>query len=200
MKTIGLTGGIASGKSSISHRLGDLGAYVIDADKLGHRAYEAGTVAFDQVVTAFGADVVNSAGEIDRKVLGSKVFGNPTALRQLTDIAWPAIKRLAQIEINSVRDAGTHKVLILEAAVLIEAEWMDIVDEVWVVTVAREVAIERAMQRDNLSVEAVQSRIDSQISNDERCRHATAVFDNSGSWTELWELVEPVYQKVLNAT
>ena len=91
MKVIGLTGGIASGKSAITQWLAKRGAYVIDADKLGHRAYESGSQAFDEVVEAFGRDIVGTDGEVNRRALGSKVFGNEAALKKLTDIAWPAI-------------------------------------------------------------------------------------------------------------
>lgn len=196
LKVIGLTGGIASGKSAITQWLAKQGAYVIDADKLGHRAYESGSQAFDEVVEAFGSDIVGDDGEVDRRTLGSKVFGNDAALKKLTDIAWPAIKRLANQEISNVRNRGKHDVLVLEAAVLVEAEWMDIVDEVWVVTVDRKVAIQRAMDRDGFSQEDVEKRIDAQTSDFERTKHATEVFDNSGSWDELWNLVETAYTDV----
>ena len=193
MKVIGLTGGIASGKSAITQWLAKQGAYVIDADKLGHRAYESGSQAFDEVVETFGNDIVGDDGEIDRRALGSKVFGNDAALKKLTDIAWPAIKRLAIQEIANVRNQGKYDVLVLEAAVLVEAEWMDIVDEVWVVTVDRKVAIQRAMDRDGFSQEDVEKRIDAQTSDLKRTKHATEVFDNSGTWDELWNHVESAY-------
>lgn len=196
LKVIGLTGGIASGKSAITQWLAKQGAYVIDADKLGHRAYESGSQAFDEVVEAFGSDIVGDDGEVDRRTLGSKVFGNDAALKKLTDIAWPAIKRLASQEISNVRNRGKHDVLVLEAAVLVEAEWMDIVDEVWVVTVDRKVAIQRAMERDGFSQEDVEKRIDAQTSDFERTKHATEVFDNSSSWEELWNHVETAYADV----
>ena len=106
---IGLTGGIASGKSTVAKTLGALGAYSIDADKLGHSAYIEGTAAFDQVVACFGADVVGDDGEVDRRVLGSKVFGNPEALKQLTDIVWPAIKSMAQKEIDTALTADASR-------------------------------------------------------------------------------------------
>lgn len=193
LKVIGLTGGIASGKSAITQWLARQGAYVIDADKLGHRAYESGSQAFNEVVETFGNDIVGDDGEIDRRALGSKVFGNDAALKKLTDIAWPAIKRLAIQEISNVRNRGMHDVLVLEAAVLVEAEWMDIVDEVWVVKVDRKVAIQRAIDRDGFSQEDVEKRIDAQTSDLKRTEHATEVFDNSGSWDELWNHVEAAY-------
>ena len=176
MIVVGLTGGIASGKSTVARALGERGAYVIDADVLGHRAYEPGTQAHREVQEAFGPEVVAADGSIDRKALGATVFGKPEALDRLTGIVWPEIRRLAQAEI----DGCTAKIVVLEAAVLLEAGWQDLVDEVWVVVVDPEVAVERAVARGGLDAEAVRSRLAAQLSNDERKAHATRVIDNGG--------------------
>ncbi len=181
VKVICLTGGLASGKSTAARFLKEQGAYVIDADVLGHRTYEPGSPAHAQVVAAFGQDVLAADGRIDRKVLGGKVFGRPGELKKLTDIVWPAIRALAEEEIARVRSAGTARVIVLEAAVLFEAGWQDIGDEVWVNIVDRPVAIERTMQRDNISQAAVENRLDAQISNAERTAHADLVIDNNGT-------------------
>ncbi|MCB1739973.1 MAG: dephospho-CoA kinase, partial [Gammaproteobacteria bacterium] len=178
---VGLTGGIASGKSTAARILGELGAHVIDADRLGHRAYEPDTDAFRAVVEAFGADVVGADGRIDRKALGGKVFGDPTALTRLTDIVWPEILRLARLEIAQVRAKSPDKIVILEAAVLLEAGWQEAVDAVWVVAVEPSVAIARATARDGASAEAIQKRIDAQLSNQERIKRADVVILNDGS-------------------
>ena len=134
---IGLTGGIASGKSTAAKRLGEWGAHVIDADQLGHRAYLKDTPAFHAVVAAFGGDTVGEDGEIDRRVLGGKVFGDPAKLKLLTDIVWPAIRDLAADEIQSVQSAEPERIIVLEAAVLLEAGWQDLVDEIWATVVDR---------------------------------------------------------------
>jgi dephospho-CoA kinase len=177
---IGLTGGIASGKSTAARYLGSLGAPVIDADLLGHRAYEPGTGAFRQVVEAFGGEVVGADGRIDRKALGGKVFGQPDALARLTGIVWPEIRRLAQQEIAAIRAERPDAIVVLEAAVLLEAGWEDAVDEVWVVVAERDTAVRRAMARDGTDESAIQKRIDAQLSNEERRRRADVVIDNSG--------------------
>ena len=91
---IGLTGGIASGKSTAAKFLASEGAQVMDGDFLGHRAYEPNTAAFSKIIETFGIDIVGDDGQIDRKVLGGKVFGNSDALKQLTDILWPEIRRM----------------------------------------------------------------------------------------------------------
>ena len=193
---IGLTGGIASGKSTAANLLGELGAHVIDADKLGHNAYTKGSDTFNSVVSVFGQDTVGDDGEIDRKVLGSKVFGSPESLKKLTDIVWPAIKNMAQQEIESVRAEQPKQVIVLEAAVLFEAGWEDIVDEVWSTLVDREVAIERATNRDGSDREQVEARIDAQLTNEERAEKADRLIENSDSEEDLAERVKALWKEV----
>ncbi len=176
---IGLTGGIASGKSTAARYLSELGAHVIDADVLGHRAYEPGTGAFRAVVAAFGDDIVSPEGQIDRKALGGKVFGKPEVLKRLTDIVWPEIRRLAEAEMAVAQAREPGGVVVLEAAVLFEAGWEAVVDEVWVVVVEPEVAVQRAMSRDGVDAETVQRRISAQLSNEERKARAHVVIDNA---------------------
>jgi dephospho-CoA kinase len=188
---IGLTGGIASGKSTVASTLGTWGAYVIDADKLGHNAYISGTQAFTDVVTAFGDDIIGADGEVDRRSLGGKVFGNPERLKKLTDIVWPAIMRTAEQEIASAKAENLNRVVVLEAAVLIEADWLSLVDQVWVTVVEPSVAIERASARDGVDAAAVQARIDAQLSNDERIAKAHDVIHNSG---DQYHLIEQLRQ------
>ena len=196
---IGLTGGIASGKSTVAQALGDRGAYIIDADKLGHTAYLAGSGAFDQVVAAFGTDIVADDGEIDRRKLGGKVFGNESALRQLTDIVWPSIRAMAEKEIANAQRSAPERIVVLEAAVLIEADWLDLADQIWVTVVKPAVAIERACARDNLSEDAVRTRLDAQLSNDERGSYADHVIDNSSDEAHLLAQVESLWAHVSSA-
>lgn len=177
-KIIALTGGLASGKSTAVNHLASKGAHVIDADLLGHRAYEPGTQAFEAVIAAFGEELRTDEGLIDRKVLGSKVFGKPGELKKLTDIVWPEIRRLAEAEINEVRRSSPGQVIVLEAAVLFEAGWDDIGDEVWVITVERESAIERSMARDGAPRDAVENRLNSQLTNEARASKADVVIGN----------------------
>ena len=176
--------------------LGELGAHVIDADKLGHNAYAKGSDAFTSVVSVFGQDTVGDDGEIDRKVLGAKVFGSPESLKKLTDIVWPAIKKMAQQEIDSVRAKQPKQVIVLEAAVLFEAGWEDIVDEVWSTFVDREVAIERASSRDGSDREQVEARIDAQLTNEERIKKADRLIANSNSEADLAEKVNALWKEI----
>jgi phosphopantetheine adenylyltransferase/dephospho-CoA kinase len=178
---IGLTGGIASGKSTASKFFAERGAYVIDSDKLGHRAYEPGTEAFARVAATFGPDVVGADGRIDRRVLGSKVFGKPEELKKLTDIVWPEIRRLTQVEIQAALAEDPERIVVLEAAVMLEAGWNRSTDEVWVVIVEPDVAVQRAVARDGLDEAAVRARIAAQMTNAERVARADVVIDNSGT-------------------
>ena len=197
---IGLTGGIASGKSTAARHLGSLGAHVIDADRLGHRAYEPGTGAHQAVIEAFGEEVRGADGHIDRKRLGAKVFGDAAALGRLTDIVWPEIRRLAQAEIAGAQAARPDGVVVLEAAVLLEAGWQDAVDETWVVSVDRATALNRAMQRDGANAAVVEARIDAQLANAEREAQADVVFDNSGAEAQLIAQLDAAWHRVTGAT
>ncbi|MCY4096620.1 MAG: dephospho-CoA kinase [Gammaproteobacteria bacterium] len=190
MTVIGLTGGIASGKSTLSSYAREHGAHIIDADVLGHRAYEPGTACYDAVVSEFGKDIVADDGSIDRRILSGKVFAEGSSLERLTDIVWPAIKAMAQSEIEDVKRNDPNQTIVLEAAVLLEAGWQDFVDVVWVAVVDFETAIERTIKRDGMDREAVQNRIDAQLSNEERIAAADVVFDNSGTEGELMASVK----------
>ena len=196
---IGLTGGIASGKSTAARMLSELGAHVIDADKLGHRAYEPHTQAFAQVVETFGEDVVDADGQIDRRALGGKVFGREEELAKLTAIVWPEIMRLTNEEIAEARAANPNVIIVLEAAVLLEAGWQKGVDQVWCVVVSPEVAIERATARDGVDAAAVQARIDAQLSNDERTSQSDVVIDNSGDEAALLKQVTEAWNNLSDA-
>ena len=180
-RVICLTGGIASGKSTAARFLKERGAHVIDADLLGHRSYEPGSPAHAKVVEAFGSEVVAADGRIDRKVLGARVFGKPAELKKLTDIVWPAIRTLAAEEIARVRAQRSAPLIVLEAAILFEAGWQDLGDEVWVCIVDREVAIARAMARDAAERAGIERRLDAQLSNPERIARADVVVDNNGT-------------------
>ena len=195
MVVIGLTGGIASGKSTAAEELRKLGAAVIDADRLGHRVYEPGSPGFEKVVNEFGHDIVAADGTINRQLLGGKVFGDPAQMQRLTDIAWPEIRRMAQEEIERLGKDG-NEVVVLEAAVLIEAEWTDLVDEVWVVWVKPEIARSRLMARNNLSEDHAQARIDSQLTNKERLDRADVKIENSDTLDQFVKRVEQQWKKL----
>ena len=197
MTIIGLTGGIASGKSMASEHLKELGAAVVDADRLGHRVYEAGTPGFEQIVNAFGHDLVAEDGSIDRRILGGKVFGAPDEMKRLTDIAWPEIRRMAAEEFAELRKQDPRAVIVFEAAVLLEAGWQDMVDEVWVVTTKLETAIDRLKSRNGLARDQALARIESQMSNRQRLEYADVKIDNSEHEEKLRSRVEYHWKRLL---
>ncbi len=195
---IGLTGGIASGKSAVSGMLAERGALVIDADKVGHEAYAPGSACYDAVVAAFGSDIVAEDGQIDRKALGGKVFGNPAERQRLEGIVWPWMRETMRGRFEALREEGVP-VVVLEAAVLIEADWIPLVDQVWFVTVDPAVARERIGARNGLSPEQANQRIAAQLSNEERTRHAQVIIDNSGTLAELERRVTEAWEQLAAA-
>ena len=194
MRTIGLTGGIASGKSTVTNFFKAKGVPVIDADLLGHRTYEPGTGTFKAVVSAFGPDLVATDGTIDRRVLGSKVFGKPEELKRLTDIVWPGIRRLAEQELAALDRAG-QAVAVLEAAVMLEAGWEDLCDELWVVVVEPDIAVQRLATRNGLDESAARARIASQLTNAERVTKADVVIENNHDLESLEQAIQQAWDK-----
>jgi phosphopantetheine adenylyltransferase/dephospho-CoA kinase len=192
---IGLTGGIASGKSTVTRFFKDRDIPVIDADILGHRTYDPGTDTFAAVVKAFGDDLVAADGSIDRRVLGAKVFGKPDELKRLTDIVWPGIRKLASESLSEFEAAG-NALVVLEAAVLFEAGWEDLVDEVWVVVVEPDLAVQRLASRNGLDEAAARARIDSQLSNAERIARANVVISNNSSLEDLEAAIQRFYDEL----
>jgi dephospho-CoA kinase len=195
MRVIGLTGGIATGKSLVAKRLVELGAELIDADRVGWETYKQGTETYRAVIDAFGQDIVGADGEIDRSKLGPKVFGDADQRQRLEAIVWPAIRRLTSEKLDDLR-ARRVDVAVVEAAVLIEAAWQDLCDEVWLVVTTPDTAIARMIARNGLSREAAESRLAAQLSNDDRRAHADVVIENDGSLEELMRRVEEEWSKL----
>ena len=198
MLSIGLTGGIGTGKSLVSNLLNDLGATVVNADLLGHEAYLPGTVGFDMVVDSFGDQIVGDDGTVDRKKLGPIVFSSSQNMAKLNAIMHPLIRNMIQAQLEEYSSNGTD-VVVVEAAVLIEANWVDLFDEVWVVTSDKETVIERLKARNSLSREDAIIRIDSQMSTEERIDHSDVVISNDKTIDELTDNVEKIWNtRVVN--
>ncbi|MBI5947460.1 MAG: dephospho-CoA kinase [Chloroflexi bacterium] len=193
MHVIGLTGGIASGKSTVTKFFRDRNIPVLDADLLGHRTYEPGTDTFRAVVATFGDDLVAPDGTIDRRVLGGKVFGKPDELKKLTDIVWPGIRKLATAELSELEVGGTG-LAVLEAAVLFEAGWEDLADEIWVVVVEPDIAVQRLATRNNMDEAAARARIASQLSNAERTARADVVIENNSTLAGLETAIQRAWE------
>ncbi len=194
MLKIGLTGGIGTGKSSVTEAFQSLGAAVINADLLGHDAYLPGTIGFEEVVTEFGQEIVGSDGQIDRKKLGPIVFSDSSKMDRLNEIMHPLIRDLIDERLVSL-ESSQNKVAVVEAAILIEAGWKSLFDEIWVVISDREEVINRLGVRNGLSREDAVKRIDSQMSNNERIEHGDVVVENTGSMEDLQTRVHSLWSR-----
>jgi dephospho-CoA kinase len=197
MLTIGLTGGIGSGKSTVAQILGEFGAPILDADKVAHTTYAPGASAYDAVVAAFGAEIVAPDRTIDRKKLGAIVFGKPEQLNKLTSIVWPATRAGISRNIAELRASGAKLPIVVEAAILIEANWQPLFDEIWLVRAPREQVIARIEIQRGLKPEETDARIRAQLSDEERAKHATLIIENNGSLEELRELLKEVWAEAL---
>ncbi len=184
MRVIGLTGGIGSGKTTVARLLKELGAVVMDADKIGHELLEPGGQAYQAVADAFGKQVLETSGQIDRRKLAEVVFDSPSDLAYLNRIMHPLIGDVVRSRMEQYQGQGVE-VVVIEAPLLIEARWTSMVDEVWVTVAPEGVVLERLEQGMGLSREEAEARIRSQLPQTERVKHATAVIDTDCSLDEL---------------
>ena len=195
MIVIGLTGGIASGKSAVSQMLSELGAVVIDADKVGHEAFRPHSDAWREVVSAFGSGILGQNEEIDRGKLADIVFNDPKALEQLNSIMHPPMYQIVKQRIEALRRQRVG-VVVLEAALLIEANWTDLVDQVWVTVAPEADVIDRLRRQKGFTEEQARARINSQMSIAERSRCADVVIENDSDLDTLRARVEGLWQKI----
>lgn len=193
MVTIGLTGGIGSGKTVVAHILADLGAHVIDADAVGHAVYRPGTPGWQQVVDAFGREIVTPEGTIDRKKLGAVVFADPAARERLNAIVHPLIGADIATQLDRARRELVIPAVVIEAAVLLEARWHTLLDEVWVVVADPSRIAERLRSQRRLPAEEVAARQAAQMSDAERRPLADVVIENTGTLSDLRRQVETLW-------
>ena len=194
MVVIGLAGRIGTGKSEVARILHDLGAAVISADRIGHEAYLPHTQAWREVIAEFGQELLQPNGEIDRRKLGDLVFRDAAALARLNAILHPRMAQMLEERTRELERQGAE-VVVLEAALLIEADWTRLVDEVWVITVPDELALQRVHARNGLSEEAILARIQAQLPEEEQLRHAQAVIENTGDLEELRRRVTDLWER-----
>jgi len=196
MKTIGLTGGIGSGKSTVSQLLGELGAFIIDADKVGHEIYLPGKEAWKQVTVAFGQDILATDQTVDRKKLGAIVFGSDDARKKLNSIVHPLMFKDIDRRIKEKRAEGFARPIVVEAAILIEANWLPLADEVWLVVTNKNAVIERVASQRGLSAQDTEARIASQLADSERRKYASLVIENDGSLEDLKKKVQTAWSRI----
>jgi dephospho-CoA kinase len=197
MKVIGLTGGIGSGKSTVSQFLAEMGAVVIDADKVGHEAFKPDTELWHQVVAAFGKHILKPSNEIDRKRLGETVFGNPELLSRLNKIMHPRMYDAVRAQIKDYQQQGAE-VVVLEAPLLVEGEgeWVSLVDEIWVTVASEATVLKRLRGRSQMSGQEALARIRSQLPSEERIRYADMIIDTECSLSKLKARVKKLWDKL----
>ncbi|HTY21205.1 MAG TPA: dephospho-CoA kinase [Geobacteraceae bacterium] len=194
MRIIGLTGGIASGKSSVARIMESLGGVIVDADLLAREAVLPGKPAYRSIVAEFGKGILNPDGTIDRQALGRIVFSDPSARRKLERITHPAIARLAEQRLSALRESGVQ-VVVYMAPLLIEAGVTDRVDEIWVVYVDRETQVERLIRRDGIGREEALQRLAAQMPMDEKIKLGNVVIDNNGAPHETEQQVREIWKR-----
>ncbi len=217
---IGLTGNIACGKSTVLALLQQLGAQVIDADRVTHELQRPGEAVYDAIVAAFGVDIlIEPGGPIDRRALGAIVFNDPVALRRLEQIVHPAVHAritawLDDVARRSVEDRGwmiedrdsassssildhpSSTVAVIDAIKLLESGWKSLCDAIWVVTCVQEQQVERLMATRELSEAEARTRVAAQPPQADKIAQADVVIDNSGSLEETRRQVEAAWRKI----
>jgi len=183
---IGLTGGIASGKSTVLQHLRKAGYSVIDADKLGHKVLEQGNPGYNKVVKCFGNEILNPDGSVNRTALGRIVFVDAEKLKQLNEISHPIIAEMIQKEFEESVSDSNGGIVFLEAALLIEANWYKVCGHIWVVSLDPTVALSRLKERDNLNETEAKLRVGAQLDQKERLTYADVVLQNEGTPEELF--------------
>lgn len=192
---IGLTGGIACGKSMISAYLAQKGIPVIDGDLVARQIVEPGTKGLAQIVDTFGAEYLHADGTLNRAMLGSLVFADKEALQQLNAITKPLLLEAFKTQINALH---AHPMIVLDVALLLEDhDYKELADQVWVVTVSPVQQLARLMKRNSYTAEEAQNRINAQMSNEERIQYADVVIDNNGTMSETIAQVDRLLYNIL---
>ncbi len=194
MRVIGLTGGIASGKTLVARILESLGAVIVDADQLAREVVAPDEPAYHAIVEEFGEGIINSDRTLDRKALGKIIFADPSARHRLERITHPAIARRAEQKLAFLRKSGAT-VVVYVAPLLIEAGVVSRVDEVWVVYLDEETQVARLMRRDGIDRTEALLRIAAQMPMAEKCTFGKVVIDNRGTPEETERLVREAWEK-----
>jgi dephospho-CoA kinase len=193
MLKVGLTGGYATGKSFVAAEFQRLGCYLIFADELGHAVLQPGAAAYAPTVELFGSDILLPDSTIDRKKLGSLVFGSPQLLAKLNAIVHPAVFQLEEQMLAGFKARDPHGIAILEAAILIETGRYADCDKLIVTGCDRETQIARGMKRDDITRDAIVARLDKQLPAEEKKRYADFVIDTSGGKEDTVKQVHEVF-------
>jgi dephospho-CoA kinase len=192
MIVIGLTGGIGTGKSEAARILQGLGAVIINADQVGHEAYTPHSETWQEVVKAFGEGILQPSGEIDRRKLGGIVFSDPEQLARLNRIMHPRMAKIVAQRIKDLAEQDTS-VVVVEAAILFEAGWDSLVDEVWSTDSPEDLVVQRLQARNGMSEEEATKRIGAQMPAEERRKRSDVVLDNSREVADLERTIQSLW-------
>ena len=195
MKVIGLTGGIASGKSTVSSFLQELGAVVIDADEVARLVVEPGQPAWRDIAAVFGEAVLNPDGNLNREALGTRVFGCPERLQQLNRITHPRVIKYFHEKLESIKKEQPEAIVVLDVPLLFESGMDKMCDEVWVVWIDRELNITRLQERDGLSRDEAVKRIEAQMPLEEKVQKADRVIDNTGNLEDTFQQIGTIFHE-----
>lgn len=195
MKVIGLTGNIASGKTTITNYIEGKGIPVIDGDRVAREVVLPGSEGLLKIKESFGQEYITEEGALDRKKLGSLVFNNPLKLEELNKILHPIIRNEFIKKISNYRKDEGLKLVLLDAALLIESEMTDLTDSLWLVAADQNVQVKRIMARDNIAEKAALAIINSQMPLAEKKKYAQEVIDNNNGLKEVYEKVEGLLKK-----
>jgi dephospho-CoA kinase len=198
MLKVGLTGGIASGKSSVGRAFEDLGCLLIRNDELGHAVLAPGGEAYDATIAEFGPAILHEDGRINRRKLASIVFKDKEKLQRLNGFVHPPVRERTRRALDDYAKQHPHGIAIVEAAILVETgSWRDY-DRLIVAVCGREQQIERAMARDGITREEVLERLNRQMPLEEKLRFADYVIDTSGTKEETSKQVKAVYESLMD--
>ena len=196
MKTIGLTGGIGTGKTTVSEYLKEKGCVIIDADKISKEMTEKGSPALEEIKKGFGGKYISKEGTLERKLLGDLVFNDPEALEKLHAIITKKVEEKIDLILKQLKKQAIDDIVVIDAPLLFECGMESVADENWLITADMQVRIDRVKKRDGLSEKQILDRINNQMSEDEKRGKSRCIIDNSGTVEDLYRHIDKIIERI----
>ncbi len=196
MKTIGLTGGIGTGKTTVSEYLKEKGCVIIDADKISREMTEKDSPALDEIKQSFGEKYISKEGNLERKLLGDLVFNDPKALEKLQAIITKKVEQKIDSMLKQLKKKDNDDIVVIDAPLLFECGMESVADENWLVTADTDIRIDRVKRRDGLSEKQIIDRINNQMSEAEKRGKSRYIIDNSGTVEELYMQIDKILERI----